>query len=102
MAELARHDGLYQDVLAAALSEARELASEIDRLKQQLSRLEERKQAVEDVCRAIRRWVDVTADDGLGDDNGLMPDFGDWGGAVRLTEEEVSMIAYPKQVSGES
>jgi hypothetical protein len=102
MAELARHDSLYQDVLASALSEARDLASEIDRLKHQLARLEERKQAVEDVCRAIRRWVDVTADDGLGDDNAFMPDLGEWGGAVRLTEEEVSMIAYPKEPPGES
>ena len=60
---MADHDTLYQETLANAQTEIRELAVEIEHLRQLLIQLERRKKAVEEICSAIRCWVEITGED---------------------------------------
>ena len=98
MANAPHHDILYQETRDAALTEARELTAEIEHLRGLLNRLEHRKKAVEDICNALGRWLEVEAPS-VEIDQRPLPFPADQGGAVALTEEEVSLIAYPTQAS---
>ena len=85
---------LYSEALQAARREASDLEQEIAQLSKLLRSLEARKGAVDEVCNALSRWVDLAggeteapADpfDGLFENQN----------AICLSEEEVSLIAYP-------
>ena len=89
------NDILYSEALSAAEQEARELELEIEQLRKLLRRLEARKSTVDEVCGALGRWVELS---NLGGENGSDPFdalFEDQGETIRLSEEEVSLIAYP-------
>ena len=99
MADFVLHDTLYQETLDVALTEVQELTDQIEHIRELLAQMEHRKKAVEDICDAIRRWAEVTADgksraDGL---SGLFSTYRE--NTVALTEEEVSRIAYPDGIS---
>lgn len=78
---------LYQQALSAALGELHTLTGQIDSLQSELDRLERQKAAVEAICHAISQWIDAREAECDPSD----------GGAVGLTEEEISLIAYPAQ-----
>jgi len=96
MAEQPDHGMLYQETLDTAQMELQELTVQIDRLRELLTRLENRKKAVEDICNAIGRWVEIG--ETLADaDVTLSSSVSDGTGIVALTKEEVSLIAYPPE-----
>ena len=89
------NDILYTEALQAANREALELDQEISQLHRLLLRLEARKAAVDDVCNALGRWVEL-ADEGVEKDEDIHDAaFEGQGETIRLSEEEVSLIAYP-------
>lgn len=94
MAEHTDNDVLYQQALSAALGELQGLNFEIDHLRTQLDRLERQKAAVESICQAIGQWVETQDPAPLEDIYFDSP--------VALTEEEVSLIAYPSQMPNEA
>jgi hypothetical protein len=85
-----RLHGLFTEALELSEAERGELSAEIERLTAALARLEQRKRAVDDVCRAIQRWADVCG-------FRVAPEAEEETdeGMVSLSEEEVSLIAYP-------
>ena len=89
---------LFDEALQAAAREADELSAEIDHLRQALSKLEARKQAVDDVVHAIRRWVEISSSPSFDPAVFEFPDS-ERGEVVGLSEEEVSLIAYPDGLS---
>ncbi len=96
---MADHDTLYQETLTNAQTEIRELAVEIEHLRELLVQLERRKKAVEEICSAIRCWVEVTGENDGPDIPPSTPSLLDQEGTVALTEEEVVLIAYPNGTS---
>ena len=60
-----------------------------------LTQLEARKSAVDDVCNALGRWVDLSDGKRLVEDDPFDSLFESEGETIRLSEEEVSLIAYP-------
>ncbi len=100
MEDLSRYDTLYQETLDAAQIESRELSAQIEQLRELLGRLESRKGAVEDICDAISRWVEL--DENPTDIDVPLPFAAQDTRTVSLTEEEVSLIAYPRKMAGNS
>lgn len=95
--EQENHD-LYANALEAAEREGAELEQEIVHVRRLLTRLEARKRAVDEVCGALGRWVELAGDDlpdGDEEEDPFESIFDEQGGAIRLSEEEVSLIAYP-------
>ena len=86
---------LYQQALSAALGELQGLNSQIDHLRTQLDRLERQKSAVESICQAIGQWVETQEPES--EEEEIIFDS-----PVALTEEEVSLIAYPSQMPNEA
>ncbi len=86
---------LYTEALNAAEREATDLEQEISQLRKMLLQLETHKVAVDQVCIALGRWVDIAAARSAGPSDPLDPIFEEHGGTIRLSEEEVSLIAYP-------
>ena len=84
---------LYHQALSAALGELHGLNAQIDQLRGQLDRLERQKAAVASICNAISQWVEAKDAEVDPDE---MP-----GVSVGLTEEEVSLIAYPARATGQ-
>jgi predicted nucleic acid-binding Zn-ribbon protein len=78
---------LYRETMEAARGEVQDLASEIRELRDQLEQLETRKKAVSDLFAATRRLMELSEDD----DEGSPIEYE----AIGLSEEEVSLIAYP-------
>lgn len=96
MANPEDNEPLYQKTLSTALGELHTLNREIEVLRVQLDRLERQKSAVESICHAIGQWVDAQDQE---------PEYEDdmsFSGAVGLTEEEVSLIAYPPRLPNEA
>lgn len=94
------NESLYQQTLSTALGELHTLNGQIEDLRIQLDRLERQKAAVESICRAIGQWVDAQeAEQEESDDD---QDFSHFSGGIGLTEEEVSLIAYPPRVPNEA
>jgi len=86
-------EGLYEEALDAARDELQELAGHIAHLQDLLDRLQARKSTVEQICRAISRWVEVNGspvEEAFPEDQ----DNGHVDGLVALTEEEVTLLAY--------
>jgi len=94
MAEQNGNETLYQQALSAALGELYSLNTEIDHLHTQLDRLERQKAAVESICQAIGQWVETQ--EPQAEEEILLQS------PVALTEEEVSLIAYPSQMPNEA
>ena len=86
---------LYSEALAAAEREASELDQEIAQLRKLLRSLEARKLAVDEVCSALGRWVDLAGGASEPSDDAFDSIFESHGETIRLSEEEVSLIAYP-------
>lgn len=96
MAEQPDHGMLYQETLDTAQMELEDLTAQIEQLRGLLTRLENRKKAVEDICNAIGRWVEIS--ETLVETDVMLPSsVSDEIGMVALTEEEVSLIAYPPE-----
>ena len=91
------HDNniLYTEALEAAEREATELDQEIAQLRTLLRRLEAQKSAVDEVYSALTKWVELsdTQPEPAADPFDSL--FEDQGETIRLSEEEVSLIAYP-------
>ena len=95
MADFASRESLYRDTLDSASTEMRELTQEIANLRGLLEDLERRKRVVEQICIALGDWVSLTERD----DSEPLPEASISTVApqgVKLTEEEVSLIAYPR------
>ena len=94
---------LYQDTLERALNEVQELSREIECLRTRLAQLERRKCAVEEICDAIRAWVEVaeTLPDAIAEFPTPSPEAAGKG-LLPLTEEEVSLIAFSVGVPQQS
>ena len=86
---------LYTEALQAAESEALELDQEISQLRKLLRQLEERKTAVDEVCNALGRWVELAGGEVEKEGEPFDALFDNHGETIRLSEEEVSLIAYP-------
>jgi len=86
---------LYSEALEAAEQESAELSEEIVQVRKLLLQLEARKTAVDEVCSALGRWVDLAGGRQESSEDPFDAIFDDQGGAIRLSEEEVSLIAYP-------
>ena len=86
---------LYSEALTAAEQEATELNQEISQLRNLLLQLEARKASVDDVCGALQRWVELSGGQATVGDDPFESILEDQGGTIRLSEEEVSLIAYP-------
>jgi len=95
MADLPSYDSLYRETLEAAMDEAQELKTEIEKLRETLTQLEQRKKAVDNICRSIGRWVETTAAATHPFDEPNVLALEEQSHSVALTEEEVSLIAYP-------
>ena len=102
MVDSDRQQSLYEETLEAALAEADDLVSEIDGLNARLDRLERRKEAVEDVCKALRQWVAVTEEVGEESDGPISTFLDEQELTVALSEEEVSLIAHVNAGSNKS
>jgi len=89
-----RQRSLYEDTLEAALTEADDLVNEIDRLRARLNRLEHRKEAVENVCNALRPWIAMAEEVGEGSNGPISTFVEDHERTVALSEEEISLIAH--------
>ena len=87
MPHQSNNEMLYQQALSAALGELHTLSGQIDNLQSELDRLERQKAAVEAICHAIGQWIDAREAECEPHETG----------AVGLTEEEISLIAYPAQ-----
>ncbi len=90
-------EGLYRYTLDSAGDELKTLSREIEWLQTQLSRLERKKQVAQRICQALGSWVELTRDADTAPDpeaDGPFLEFPPLG--VRLTEEEVTRLAYPK------
>jgi predicted nucleic acid-binding Zn-ribbon protein len=96
MVNPADNESLYQQTLSTALGELHTLNGQIEELRTQLDRLERQKSAVESICHAIGQWVDAQEEEQYEEDN-----FS-FSGTVGLTEEEVSLIAYPPRLPHEA
>ncbi|MGA1198715.1 MAG: hypothetical protein ACO36I_19675 [Candidatus Latescibacterota bacterium] len=96
MVNPAANESLYQQTLSTALGELHTLNGQIEELRTQLDRLERQKSAVESICHAIGQWVDAQEEEQYEEDN-----FS-FSGTVGLTEEEVSLIAYPPRLPHEA
>ena len=94
MAEHTDNEVLYQQALSAALGELQDLNLQIDHFRTQLDRLERQKAAVGSICQAIGQWVETQ-------DPPTEEEF-QFDSPVALTEEEVSLIAYPSQMPNEA
>lgn len=86
---------LFEEALEAATAEADKLKTEIDQLRRALARLEYRKKVADQMVDAIRKWV------GTASSQTFDPSVFEYAGAEReevvgLSEEEVSLIAYPE------
>ena len=99
MAEINDHSALYQETLETALEEATDLTDRIEYLRDLLSQLERRKHAVENICRAIGRWVEVIDHKQPEQSNSLSLPLNDQEAPILLSEEEVSLLAYPAETS---
>jgi hypothetical protein len=86
---------IYTEALQAARREELELDQEIAQLSKLLGQLEARKSAVDDVCKSLGRWVELSGGESLHEDDPFDPLFESEGETIRLSEEEVSLIAYP-------
>lgn len=96
MAQQANNEILYQKALSAALGELHTLTCQIDHLQNELNRLERQKAAVESICQAIAQWLQANEAEDSSEES-----FDDLSGTgVGLTEEEISLIAYPSHMSG--
>lgn len=96
MVNPADNESLYQQTLSTALGELHTLNGQIEELRTQLDRLERQKSAVESICHAIGQWVDAQEEEQYEEDT-----FS-FSGTVGLTEEEVSLIAYPPRLPHEA
>ena len=93
------NEALYQQTLSTALGELHMLNGQIEHLRVQLDRLERQKAAVESICHAVGQWVDARdVEQRAPEDEDLSP----FSGTVGLTEEEVSLIAYPPRLPNEA
>lgn len=90
---------LFDEALEAAGREAEELSAEIEHLRQALTRLEARKHAVDGVVHAIRRWVEISSSPSFDPAVFEFPES-ERDEVVGLSEEEVSLIAYPNGLRG--
>lgn len=77
---------LYKETMEAARGEVQELTSEIRQLHERLEQLESQKEAVSDIYNAVRRMIDMTE----APEEPIVEYE-----AIGLSEEEVSLIAYP-------
>jgi hypothetical protein len=93
---------LYSEALSAAEHEALELDQEIAQLRKLLHSLELRKTAVDEVCSALGRWVDLAGGPTKSPEDEFDSIFEGQGATIRLSEEEVSLIAYPDGPPDES
>ena len=93
------NESLYQQTLSTALGELHTLNGQIEHLRIDLDRLERQKVAVESICHAIGQWVDAREIEQRDSDE---LDAFSFSGAVGLTEEEVSLIAYPARMPHEA
>jgi len=99
MANTADNESLYQQTLSTALGELHSLNGQIEHLRTQLDRLERQKAAVESICHAIGQWVDAKDVERRG--NHVEDEF-EFPSMIGLTEEEVSLIAYPPRHPNEA
>ena len=93
---------LYSDALSVAKQEATELDQEIAQLRKLLHALEARKVAIDEVCSALGRWVDLAGGATESEEDPFDSIFESHGETIRLSEEEVSLIAYPDGPPDES
>ncbi|MBT3602459.1 MAG: hypothetical protein HOE48_11470 [Candidatus Latescibacteria bacterium] len=99
MVDPTENEPLYQQTLSTALGELHTLNGQIENLRTQLDRLERQKAAVESICHAIGQWVDARdVEQRTSEDQDPFP----FSGTVGLTEEEVSLIAYPSRLPNEA
>ena len=89
------NNSLYTEALEAAEREATELDQEIAQLKTLLRRLEAQKSAVDEVYLALSKWVELSGTQPEPTADPFDSLFEDQGETIRLSEEEVSLIAYP-------
>ena len=99
MAHQTSNERLYQQALSAALDELHDLSGQMDRLQLELDRLERQKAAVEAICEAIGQWIEAREAE---EDAPEQADAFHIAGSVGLTEEEISLIAYPIQIPKEA
>jgi len=91
------NDNIYTKALQTAKEEALELDQEILQLSKLLAQLEARKSAVDDVCNALGGWVDLPSGKSQNqEDDPSDTFFENSGETIRLSGEEVSLIAYPE------
>ncbi|MFT5365317.1 MAG: hypothetical protein ACI8V2_000254 [Candidatus Latescibacterota bacterium] len=93
------NESLYQQTLSTAQNELHTLNGQIEHLRVDLDRLERQKAAVESICHAIGQWVDARDIEQRASDE---QDAFSFSGTVGLTEEEVSLIAYPTRLPHEA
>ena len=97
MDDFANRESLYRDTLNTASFELRELSREIARMRALLEQLERRREAVTQICEALGTWAEIQersekeASEELDTPLFELPPQG-----LKLTEEEVSLIAYPR------
>ena len=92
-----KNDTIYAEALQTAKQEALELDQEIVQLSKLLAQLEAQKNAVDDVCNALVGWVNLSEGKiKRQEDEPFDNLFGSDGGQIRLSGEEVSLIAYPE------
>lgn len=94
--QAANNDLLYQQALSAALGELHTLTDQIDHLQCELDRLERQKAAVEAICQSIGQWIDAKESEETSEE--FFSSY-ETGSAVSLTEEEISLIAYPAHMT---
>lgn len=99
MAHQANNAQLYQQALSAALDELHTLSVQRDRLQHELDRLERQKAAVEAICDAIGQWIETREAE---DAPEASFEAFTTAGSVGLTEEEISLIAYPIKLPKEA
>jgi hypothetical protein len=91
-----KNDTIYTEALQAAKQEALELDQEIVQLSKLLTQLEARKSSVDDVCNTLGSWVDLSNGKSQRQENDPFDTpFESDGETIRLSGEEVSLIAYP-------
>jgi hypothetical protein len=88
---------LYRDTFDTASFELCELSREIARTRAILEHLERRRKAVTQLCEALGTWIALSDHEEVGDDEEPdAPVFEVPPPGLGLTEEEVSLIAYPE------
>ena len=97
MDDFTNRESLYRDTLSTASFELGELSREITRLRALLEQLERRREAVAQICEALGTWVELEtqAEEDVRIDLDT-PIFELPPQGLKLTEEEVSLIAYPR------